>query len=34
MSKGERHRLFACPKDLYLIKMDNLLGPDGNPVGW
>lgn len=34
MSKGERHRLFACPKDLYLIKRDNLLGPDGNPVVW
>ncbi len=34
MSQGERARLFACPKDLYLLKREDLLGPDGGPVGW
>jgi ribosomal protein S27AE len=34
MDKGARHRLFACPKDLFLIKTDNILGPGGEPVEW
>lgn len=34
MTKGQRERLFACPKCLFLIKRDNLVGPDGQPVGW
>lgn len=34
MHKGAKHRLFACPKDLYLIKQTDLLGPTGEPVDW
>ena len=34
MDKGERHRLFACPKDLFLIKTNHILGPGGEPVEW
>ena len=34
MDKGARVRLFACPKDLFLLKSDSLLGPLGEPVGW
>ncbi len=34
MDKGARHKLFACPKDLYLLKADAILGPDGEPLGW
>ena len=34
MAEGARHQLFACPKCLFLIKRDNLLGPEGQPVGW
>lgn len=34
MHEGAKHRLFACPKDLYLIKQTDILGPDGLPVGW
>ena len=34
MTKGVRERLFACPKCLFLIKREHLLGPDGQPVGW
>lgn len=34
MEEGKRVRLFACPKDLFLLKMDNLHGPDGTPVSW
>lgn len=34
MSEGRRERLFACPKDLYLIKTTDILGPEGAPVGW
>jgi ribosomal protein S27AE len=34
MDKGARMRLFACPKDLFLIKTDSILGPQGEPVGW
>jgi len=34
MTKGMRERLFACPKCLFLIKREHLLGPDGQPVGW
>ncbi len=34
MEEGARHRLFACPKCLFLIKRDNLLGPGGQPVEW
>jgi ribosomal protein S27AE len=34
MAEGARMRLFACPKDLFLVKTDSLLGPGGEPVGW
>ena len=34
MEKGSRVRLFACPKDLFLLRQDDLLGPEGEPVGW
>jgi hypothetical protein len=34
MDKGSKHRLFACPKDLFLIKQDSILGPQGEPVEW
>jgi hypothetical protein len=34
MEEGTRHQLFACPKCLFLIKRDHLLGPDGQPVMW
>lgn len=34
MDKGARMRLFACPKDLYLIQQQHILGPDGEPVAW
>jgi len=34
MAEGSRVRLFACPKDLFLIKTDSILGPQGEPVGW
>lgn len=34
MDKGARVRLFACPRDLFLIKTEAILGPLGEPVGW
>ena len=34
MTRGVRERLFACPKCLFLIKRENLLSPDGQPVEW
>lgn len=34
MAEGQRIRLFACPKDLYLIRQDDILGPGGEPVVW
>jgi ribosomal protein S27AE len=34
MHEGNRVRLFACPKDLFLIKEEHLLGPTGSPVVW
>lgn len=34
MHEGARHRLFACPKDLFLIKVTDILGPQGEPVSW
>lgn len=34
MAEGSRIRLFACPKDLFLVKSDSLLGPQGEPIGW
>lgn len=34
MEKGARMRLFACPKDLFLIKTDSILGPQGEALGW
>lgn len=34
MNEGARVRLFACPKDLFLIKTDNILGPEGEPIVW
>jgi len=34
MSEGQRLKLFACPKDLFLVKQSDLLGPGGEPVSW
>jgi hypothetical protein len=34
MDEGRRVRLFACPKDLTLIKQTSLVGPEGQPVEW
>lgn len=34
MQEGAKHRLWACPKDLFLIKQDHMLGPGGEPVEW
>jgi transcription initiation factor IIE alpha subunit len=34
MDKGARMRLFACPKDLFLIKSEAILGPGGESLGW
>lgn len=34
MAEGQRVRLFACPKDLYLIRQTDILGPGGEPVEW
>lgn len=34
MDKGARMRLFACPKDLFLLKTTDMLGPTGEPVEW
>lgn len=34
MDQGARMRLFACPKDLFLIKSEAILGPEGEPLGW
>ncbi len=34
MAEGQRVQLFACPKDLYLMRRDDILGPDGAPVEW
>lgn len=34
MDKGAKHRLWACPKDLFLIKQEHMLGPSGEPVEW
>jgi hypothetical protein len=34
MAEGQRERLFACPKDLYLIKQADILGPGGEPITW
>jgi hypothetical protein len=34
MDKGARVRLFACPKDLFLLKSESILSPLGEPMGW
>lgn len=34
MAEGQKIKLFACPKDLYLIKQNDIHGPEGEPVGW
>lgn len=35
MDKGKKVKLFACPKDLFLLKASSLKGPDGKDlVGW
>lgn len=34
MDKGARVRLFACPKDLFLIRQADLVGPEGEAVEW
>lgn len=32
--EGSSQHLYACPQDLFLIKADALIGPNGDPVGW
>jgi hypothetical protein len=34
MLEGQRVKLFACPKCLYLIRQDDIFGPDGAQVEW
>lgn len=34
MHKGSRHKVFACPKCLYLIDPPSVLGPAGQPHDW
>lgn len=34
MAEGQRVRLFACPKDLYLIRQGDIMGPGGEPISW
>jgi len=34
MTEGTRQKLWACPKDLFLIHQEHMLGPGGEPVAW
>ena len=34
MAEGNKIRLFACPRDLFLVKSEALLSPVGEPIGW
>ncbi len=34
MHKGQKARVFACPKCLTLVDPESILGPDGNPHSW
>lgn len=34
MNEGARHKVFACPKCLYLIDPLSVLGPTGEPHDW
>lgn len=34
MAEGAKHRLWACPTDLFLVKQEHFLGSDGTPVEW
>lgn len=34
MQKGAKHKVFACPKCLYLIDPVSVLGPAGEPHNW
>lgn len=34
MNEGARHKVFACPKCLYLIDPQSVLGPTGEPHDW
>lgn len=34
MQEGTRQKLWACPKDLFLIHQEHMLGPGGEPVVW
>ena len=34
MEEGTRQKLWACPKDLFLIHQEHMLGPGGEPVAW
>jgi ribosomal protein S27AE len=34
MNEGARHKVFACPKCLYLIDPQSVLGPTGEPHNW
>ena len=34
MREGQRMHLFVCPSDLFVIRRDDIYGPDGKPVEW
>lgn len=34
MKGGQRVHLLACPQCLHLVKQTDILGPEGEPVGW
>ena len=34
MREGTKHLLYACPKDLFLIKDTDLIGPQGEALQW
>lgn len=34
MQEGSKHKIFACPKCLYLIDPTSILGPKGEPHSW
>jgi hypothetical protein len=34
MAEGQKVKLFACPKDLYLIRQTDIMGPGGEPIVW
>jgi len=34
MKEGQRLKLFACPKDLFIIRQRDIMGPEGEPIDW